>query len=131
MALVSLLVFPAHAGMSPTQAVIDHILDGTTKANGKCTGGHSYRQAEREMRPGQIAFPRTWSDTDIIRDAFLTINDPMSLRLTQQGRRIYAYRTVNGVQVTTQISVRGTHATKGATITIYPIRRRCTLRIKW
>ena len=131
MALVSLLVFPAHAGMSPTQAVIDHILQGTTKTSRKRTGGHSYRQVEREMRPGQIAFPRTWSDTDIIRAAFLTITNPTSLRITQQGRRIYAYRTVNGVQVTTQISVRGTHATKGATITTYPIRRRCASRIKW
>ena len=109
-------------GVRTTQAVIDHILQGTTKANGKRTGGHSYRQVEREMRPGQIAFPRTWSDTDIIRAAFLTINNPMSLRLTQQGRRIYAYSTVNGVQVATQISVRGKHATKGAIITTHPIR---------
>ncbi len=121
MALVSLLVFPARAGMNPTQAVIDHILYGTTKANGKRTGEHSYRQAEREMRTGQIAFPRTWSDTDIIRAAFLTITNPTSLRITQQGRRIYAYSTVNGVQVATQISVRGKHATKGATITTHPI----------
>ena len=98
MALVSLLVFPAHAGMSSTHAVIDHNLYGTTKANGKRTGGHSYRQAEREMRPGQIAFPRTWSKTDIIRAAFLTITNPTSLRITQQGCRIYAYSTVNGVR---------------------------------
>ena len=88
MALVSLLVFPAHAGMSPTQAVIDHIQCGTTKANGKHTGGHSYRQVEREMRPGQIAFPRTWSETDIIRAAFLTITNPTSLRITQQSLHI-------------------------------------------
>lgn len=105
-----------------TQAVIDHILQGTTKANGKRTGGHSYRQVKREMRPGQIAFPRTWSDTDIIRAAFLTITNPTSLRVTQQGRRIYAYSTVNGVQVATQISVKGKHATKGAIITTHPIR---------
>ena len=78
--------FPrTHGGMSPTQVVIDHNLYATTKANGKCTGGHSYRQAEREMRPGQIAFPRTWSNTDIIRAAFLTITNPTSLRITQQG----------------------------------------------
>ena len=120
MALVSLLVFPAHAGMSPTQAVIDHILYGTIKQTER-TGGHSYRQEQREMRTGQIAFPRTWSDTDIIMAAFLTTTNPTSLRITQQGSRIYAYSTVNGVQVATQISVRGRHATKGATITTHPI----------
>ena len=50
--------FPRTCGVSPTQAVIDHNLYGTTKVNGKCTGGHSYRQAERENEARTNRLPK-------------------------------------------------------------------------
>ncbi|WP_316668931.1 EndoU domain-containing protein [uncultured Propionibacterium sp.] len=103
----------------------EHVIAGSTRHNGRRTGGHLYATVEAERREGQIAFPRDW-DADRIMAVTRQVIDRPEKITTSSDTRYNLTAVVDDVSVTVRLRVPDSGP---VVITVHPDHGRGVKRI--